>query len=455
MKLRVLVCVVALLAAGSPSYAMSLRDAVQKTVSQHPSVGAARASERARFWDFRAAKGRLLPSVDFSGDAGGQFVNEPGLLSFEENDKWDFRRQINGEITQVLFDGWERANDIYRSAASVDAAALRLLERSEALGLDAVEAYIDVQRHSQILGIAHQNRKRLLSIQSLVRDLFDGGKVPQSDFDQSRERIAAADAIIAQIEQALADAKAKFRQVIGVEPGKLQAVDYPRNLPRSQDSAYNIALEHNPAIAAFGAEAQAAYYAKEQAKGAYYPTISLRGRGSYGQDIDGVEGEDVDITGLVVFSWNLYNGGANEAREMALSEEMNRARLEQEAAARTVRETIDKTFAAYIIGQQRVSAAQRQVSANDQLVKQYREEYKLAKRSLLDLLDSESALFNSQFQLTSVKAVRLFSAYHLQAATGRLLASLGVQAPPEANVQVPDLENTSIFKINIEPLRQD
>ena len=115
----------------------------------------------------------------------------------------------------------------------------------------------------------------------------------------------------------------------------------------------------------------------------------------------------MDITGLVVFSWNLYNGGANEAREMALSEEMNRARLEQEAAARTVRETIDKTFAAYIIGQQRVSAAQRQVSANDQLVKQYREEYKLAKRSLLDLLDSESALFNGQFQLTSVKAVRL------------------------------------------------
>jgi outer membrane protein, adhesin transport system len=455
MKLRVLVCVCALLAAGSPAYAMSLRDAVQKAVSQHPSVGAARANERARVWDFKAAKSRLMPSVDFSGDAGGQFVNQPANLTPDEDAQWDFRRQINGEITQVLFDGWERANDIYRSAASVDAAALRLLERSEALALDAVEAYIDVQRHSQILGIAQQNRKRLLSIQSLVQELNDGGKVPASDVNQAHERIAAADAIIAQIEQALADAKAKFRQVIGIEPGKLQKVDYPGNLPRSQDAAYNTALENNPAIQAFGAEAQAAYFAKEQAKGAYYPTISLRGRGSYGYNIDGVEGEDVDLTGLVVFSWNIFNGGATEARSMALGEELTRTRLEQEAAARTVRETIDKTFAAYIIGQQRVSAAQRQVNSNDQLVKQYREEYKLAKRSLLDLLDSESALFNSQFQLTSVKAVRLFSAYHLQAATGRLLASLGVQAPAEANVQVPDLSSTSIFKIDIEPLRQD
>ena len=62
---------------------------------------------------------------------------------------------ISAELTQVLFDGWDRSNDIYRSAATVDAAALRLLERSEALGLDAVEAYIDVQRHTQILGVAH------------------------------------------------------------------------------------------------------------------------------------------------------------------------------------------------------------------------------------------------------------------------------------------------------------
>ena len=77
----------------------------------------------------------------------------------------------------------------------------------------------------------------------------------------------------------------------------------------------------------------------------------------------------------------------------ALSEELNRARFEQETAARQVRETIDKTFAAYVIGKQRVSAAQQQVNSNDRLVKQYREEYKLAKRSLLDLLDFGKLLY--------------------------------------------------------------
>ena len=420
-----------------------------------PGVGAARAAERASVWDFKAAKSRLLPTLDVTADAGAQYVDQPNNLTPQENAEWDFRRQAAGDLYQVLFDGWDRANDIYRSAALVGAASLRVMERSEALGLDAVEAYIDVERHSQVLSIAYQSRKRLQSIQGLVRELNSGGKVPRSDVDQAIERIAAADAVIAQIEQSLADAKAKFRQVVGNEPKKLQPVSYPKNLPSSRDLAFGTAKANNPTIKALEAETVAAEYEMKRAKSAYYPEIGLRGRASYGYDIDGVEGKDVDVRGVGELNWNLFNGGATGARVEALKEELVRAALERDTAARAIRESIDKAFAAYVIGKKRVSAAQQQVSANDRLVKQYREEYRLAKRSLLDLLDSETALFSSQFQLASAKAIRLFSAYTLQAATGRLLASLGVHAPPEAHVEVPDLESTNIFKIDIEPLRQD
>ena len=50
-------------------------------VSTHPAVGAARAAERARIWDFKAAKSRLYPTLDVSGDAGAQFVDQPNYLS--------------------------------------------------------------------------------------------------------------------------------------------------------------------------------------------------------------------------------------------------------------------------------------------------------------------------------------------------------------------------------------
>ncbi|MBL8907100.1 MAG: TolC family outer membrane protein [Rhizobiales bacterium] len=453
---RFLLCGFMAISLSAPAFAMSLREAAQKAVSTHPGIGAARAAGRASIWDFQASKARLLPNLDVSADAGAQYVDQPNNLTPKENAEWNFRRQAAAEATQFLFDGWDRANDIYRSAALVGAASMRVMERSEALALEAVEAYIDVERHSLVLGLANQSRKRLQGILGLVRELNTGGKVPRSDVDQAVERIAASDAVIAQIEQSLADAKAKFRQVVGNEPGRLERVAYPKNIPASRDSAYGTAKANNPAIKALEAQAAAAHYEMERAKSGYYPELSLRGRASYGYDIDGVEGKDVDVTGVVGLEWNLFNGGATGYRVAALNEEAARAELERDAAIRSVRESIDKAFAAYVIGKKRVAAAQQQVDSNDRLVKQYREEYRLAKRSLLDLLDSETALFSSQFQLASAKAARLFSAYNIHASTGRLLATLGVQAPPEAHVDIPNPRQTGgILNFNIEPLRQD
>ena len=90
------------------------------------------------------------------------------------------------------------------------------------------------------------------------------------------------------------------------------------------------------------------------------------------------------------------------------------------------------------------------------VVQAYKQEYELSKRSLLDLLDSESALFSSRFQLISVNAVRLFSAYQLLATMGQLLDTLGIAAPVEAVAghRAQSRKHLGIFNIKIEPLRK-
>ena len=67
---------------------------------------------------------------------------------------------------------------------------------------------------------------------SLVKDLTSGGSAPKSDLDQARERIAGADFTIAQIEQALKEAGARYRQVIGSEPTGLTPVGFPSGVPQ-------------------------------------------------------------------------------------------------------------------------------------------------------------------------------------------------------------------------------
>ncbi|WP_119274325.1 TolC family outer membrane protein [Taklimakanibacter deserti] len=434
--------------------ATSLRDAVKAAVSTHPSVEASRAALRSSAWEILQARSRLLPTVDLRGNAGPNIVDQPEGFSPDVNSEWRLQREIALTVRQILYDGGDRINDVYRSAARADAFSLRVSDQAEKMGLDAVEAYLDVRRHSAIRILARQNRQRLGAILVLVRDKTTGGSAPKSDLEQARERIAAADFTIAQIDQALEEARARYRQVIGSEPTNLTPVAFPGGVPKTRAAAVASAIESNPAILALDAETRAAEFALAQAKAGYYPTISLEGIASTGDDIAGTPGPSSSLTGQVTMSWNLYQGGGTTYRKRALGEKVNQAQADRRVKAREISETVDRAFAAYTVGARRVAAARNQAAATASVVAAYQEEYKLAKRSLLDLLDAENARFTSQFQLTSADAVHRFAAYQLLASMNRLLKTLGIRPPVEARSNFLEQSQGGVFSIDIEPLRQ-
>ena len=213
------------------AHAVSLREAVAQAVGTHPSIASSRAARNASVWDMKAAQSRLLPQLDLSANVGPYSIDQPQGFSPNVNNEWRLQREVSLTLRQILFDGGDRSNDIRRSAALADALAFRIMEQSERIALDAVEAYIDVRRLSAILELAHQNRKRLNAIAVLVRDLTSGGSAPASDLDQARERVAGAAAIEKQITQALEEGRARYRQIVGSEPHGLQKVKFPPGIP--------------------------------------------------------------------------------------------------------------------------------------------------------------------------------------------------------------------------------
>lgn len=445
----------------APVQAITLREAVEHTVITNPAIRAAAAGRRASDHQFRQAQGRWLPTVTTLGDLGSQKISRPDSFTDafslrELEGQWRHRQFLSFTVRQTLFSGWDRANDIYKSAARVDAAALRVLERSEALALDAIEAYIDVRRHYEIIAIARGNVRRHREILDLVETRREGGKAPISEVDQTRERLAAAEAIIGQIEQALLDAKAKFRRVIGLEPGTTSTVPYPRGLHLNRRAAIDVGIASHPSIRAAEADADVAHFEYKQSKSSLLPNISLEGTTSWAEDIDGTPGNNDEVVGKVVLTWTLFSGLINVNKRRELAERWTQAQLERDVRVREIIEVIDKALAAYETGRSRVKSFEEQVAANVKVVATYLEEYELSKRQLLDLLDAESAMFNSRFQLASVRAVHKFAAYQLLAGTGQLLNSFGLHAPPEAYSEKRSrhIRHLGHYDLKIEPLRK-
>ena len=82
------------------------------------------------------------------------------------------------------------------------------------------------------------------------------------------------------------------------------------------------------------------------------------------------------------------------------------------------------------------------------------EEFKASKRSLLDLLDSESSRFGTEIQVASQQYIQLFNAYRVLGAMGRILQALHVSAPTEAEAtRRTRVREQGPFTLDLGPMR--
>jgi len=320
-----------------------------------------------------------------------------------------------------------------------------------------VEAYVDVVRHRHLLSEAQTNIARHREILFQIRERVRGGKAPASDRIQIEERVFAAEAVTVEVQLALADAEAKFYKVVGRNPSGSMRVPWLKNLPRSRHELIDRSLTNNYSIKQAEKSVNEVEFGREAAMAATKPRLSLDGRASAGSDRTGTPGNESDLYVGLTLSWRLYDGGLRQARERTLAERIGEAELRREIAVRDVRELSVKTWNAYHKGAQRNALLREQVRSNNTIVNSYREEYELAKRSLLDVLDAERARFNAKFQQISVEATVLFSAYRMLAAMSELASHFGISssslAPAPDAVEAIMGSPHKIFDVTIEPLQ--
>jgi len=416
--------------------AMSLREAVQQAVLTNPRIEAAQANQRASRYGLDQAKGRLFPEIELNADTGAQRIDRPNGLGPDVNDQWNNRRQVTLSIRQVLFDGWDRANDIYRSQATISAESYRVLVRSEVVGLSSVEAYIDVVRHNDLLALANDNVRRHQALLRIIRERFEGGKSPIGDLEQTVERVEAAKALVAQIKVAQAAAHAKFKNAVGISPSRLHSVSYAKGIPKSVEEVTNLALHNNPRVMAALADTDATFFEQQQFRSTLLPQVYLEGNATRGEDLEGTPGRNDEYGARVVLRWKLFDGGVRRSRVSELGERHSEKIAEQLILGRQLTEEVEVSWARLVDGRAQVEAVKRESDQDAKVVATYKDEYNANKRSLLDVLDAENARFNTQFELSNIEALHVFSSYELLALMGKLLESLDVNAP-----QIPELES--------------
>ncbi len=413
--------------------AMTLQEAVAYAVSTSPEILAAASNRSAIDFELRQARGLYLPQIDLEGSIGPGWRDRPGSTGDDADHTILVRREVALTLQQMVFDGFATDSEVERQASRVDAAAARVLERSEFVAVNIAQAYINILRQNELVGLAQNNIRVHEQILADVQARVNAGRSSVADVQQTEERLRGAEATLIEIERDFEAARISYQQLVGLPAGQLSmppAVD--GSIPTSLDGAIQIALNNNPTLSIARADIDTAYAEFRAANAAFWPTLDIEGRASTGIDIGGERGSDSDIEALLVMRYNLYRGGidtANREEQVRRIDEARQALLQFE---REVQEIVRGAYNTLDRSQRRLVLLREQVAVSEQVRQSYLDQFSIGERTLLDVLDAENALFNARVDLVNSEFDLMFSKYQIIGATGQFLTTFNIQPHPAA-----------------------
>jgi len=413
---------------------MNLSQAVSVGVMTNPEYGVVAASRRATDEELNQAKALWLPSIDLRTDGGYEYTDDPGTRAGTgDDDESTFRYDSSLTLTQMLFDGWETKYENERQKNRIQSSAHRVRETAELVGLGIVEFFLEVMRQRELLDISRENVAEHIVIMDLIEEGVTAGRSTQADMEQVKARLANARAQESSVRQALRIAESNFQREVGDSAKDLVLPAIPVDaLSADVEEEVKAALTKSPTLDIRESDINVAYSEYQGTGSTLYPQVDLQVSGRQGHDLGGVEGRDRSAAALVVVNWNLYRGGADVARIREFKHRHQQSKENRAEDSRVIEDDVRQTWARMVSSGERAREFYAQAAANSEVVRAYKDQFSLDRRTLLDVLDAQNELFVSRSNTINAEFLEMFSVFRLLALKGSLLPTLGVAYPRES-----------------------
>jgi TolC family type I secretion outer membrane protein len=333
-------------------------------------------------------------------------------------------------LDQNLYAGGETVANTERAERLVRAERARLVAIEQSVLLDAATVYTNLLAAQAVLDFSIQNEDRLRRQLQATQDRFDVGEVTRTDVAQADAALSGASAARVLAEGQLAAAQADYRRVINQEPASLVVPEPLAALPPTQPEAQQLAEINNPNVAVAQYDLAAARSEVDVAFSALLPRLSVRGELSYNEDPTPELSDQREATIGANLRVPLYQGGGEYARIRQTKQTVRQRQDDLETAYRGVRNEVTAAWEAFVTATAQIDSIEAQVRANEIAAEGSRQEALVGQVTTLDVLDTESNLFQSQVDLVQARRDQIVASYRLKAAVGELTV-VGINLPVE------------------------
>ena len=384
--------------------AESLRPLIAGLLDGHNLIDAAQSDLQAAAENVEVAYGGWYPALNVTSHAGYEQQIKPGGTE----DTRMPSKELDVTVTQKLWDFGATGSAIRSAKLTRSQAEASLQAARQNLALRGVVAYLNVLRAGRIVEFAQRSEANI-KVQTQLEDArVQRGAGFATDVLQSKQLLAQAEARRFQAEGLLQLARNNFRAVFGKVPETLAEMEKPSLpvdlLPPTVDEAIAIAREQNPLLEAalLGAEVSREAIKAAQAAG-FYPTFNGVVSWKAKSDVGGTAGHQYETLGKVEmnFPFNLGLTATNSVR--AARGTYNAANSRYADARDLVEQQVRDGWENLRVQRERANALLNAANIAAEFLELARKERQLGNRSLLDVLNGETAMINASSDAASAE----------------------------------------------------
>jgi outer membrane protein len=420
---------IAALMAGTAG-ADTLRDALVSAYQTNPTLTAQRQTLEATDAGVAIAKAAGRPQINATIGLN-RAITQSGVFETGKGPNVT----VGAQVSYPLFNGGRVRNSVRAAETRVYAGRATLQAVEGDVFTDAVSAYMDVIRDRAIVELNQNNVKVLQTNLEATRDRFQIGDLTRTDVAQSEARLQLGYAQLATAQGNAAASEATYRQVIGHPPGDLAPPPPLPPLPATADEAVRIALASNPDLVSIAQQEIASGYDVNVARASRLPSLSANVGADYakslGSKIPGVPASGSDTTIGLGASVPIFQGGLPAAQIRQAQAQQGQLREQVVGTERAIVQQTRAAFANYQAAQQAIQAQTVAVQANELALEGNRAEQTVGTRTIIEVLNAEQDLLNSQVSLVTAKRDAYVAGFQLLNAMGQAQAQdLGLDGGP-------------------------
>jgi len=416
--------------------AMSITDAVQKSVQTHPQIEMKKEDRNTQRELLDRAKAGYLPSVDLSYSVGPEVTKT--INNNRERESLT-RQDASATLTQNLFAGFETEYGVKQQKALILSASDTVKESANELALATTTYYIEVLRTYELFQISKENVAVHKKYLSQIDEKVKAGVGRSSDYKQTLARYENALSIQYLAEQNHINAISSFERIL---PGNITAKDLEKpkigNVPANDlDTLVKIAMQNNPKIHVSQADIQVASAALKRADAPYYPRVDVRAESYWNKNVHGISTdltnpnpsafeEDSGYNALLVVKYNLFNGFADSANKQANQHRLLNKNSTLADAKRYIQAYTEIAWQTFESTKEQLVHLENTIKASWETVADYQKEHELGRRSIIDLLNIELEYNSAKNRKTTAEYDRLIAYYQILAYSGKILEEMSV-----------------------------